>query len=364
MDPSFTATQAPSEASVPYGHTCAPCAKAKQKCISRGEKCVRCHRRGLECRPSATRVRKRGARTASVLQSSQIENKLDDLMSLLRAHNAIPQATPDHHVAPTEPGTGAATSTLGNNTPTTSQRSSAPPSAAHLFSGEGSAAHHDASQSIPCGSSPPSNDDELCQSHADELLDTFRTHYLRHFPFTYLAPEVSAQNLQLHRPFLWMNIQAICTRSSSQREILGQQVREYFARKFIIDLEKDIDILQGILTYLGWSLYHFSGKPFLRRFASAANALVAEMRLHETLESARAVHHINSQPHSNDSSTSSTVDRTNEERRAILATFIISSMSLAEQPEYYGDEMLVAVAQIRQFVEEVAECTACSLDYS
>lgn len=252
--------------------------------------CVnRCHRRGLECRPSATRVRKRGARTASVLQSSQIENKLDDLMSLLRAHNAIPQATPDHHVAPTEPGTGAATSTLGNNTPTTSQRSSAPPSAAHLFSGEGSAAHHDASQSIPCGrssrivlsitgsstsivslrdflfmancpqytdpptgSSPPSNDDELCQSHADELLDTFRTHYLRHFPFTYLAPEVSAQNLQLHRPFLWMNIQAICTRSSSQREILGQQVREYFARKFIIDLEKDIDILQGILTYLGW----------------------------------------------------------------------------------------------------------------
>ncbi|KAK8010908.1 Zn(II)2Cys6 transcription factor [Apiospora arundinis] len=378
MEPASSTPQSSSEAAVPYGHTCATCAKSKQKCTSRGGgKCVRCHRRGLECRPSL-RVRKHGAKQALTLQKSQIEGKLDDLVSLLRARNAIPQVAPVRHATPADLSSEAITSTDWSSNTTAGQDYSPPSSAVQLSSVEGSAPHRDADLSISCGSPLPSDGNEWDQSHENEVLDAFRTHYLRHFPFTYLAPEVSAQHLRCHRPFLWMNIEAICTKSSSEREILGQQIRQEFARKFIIDLERDLDLLQGVLTYLGWSLYHFSGKPFHQRFASAANALVADMQLDGTPKSARTMNHTTNQIHANGCPASSTTERNNEERRAILATFIISSTisnflktdvvrwtpqvedsldSLAGQPEYRQDEILVGIAQIRRFVEEVTQVT-------
>lgn len=84
------------------------------------------------------------------------------------------------------------------------------------------------------------------------MLETFRTHCLQRFPFVYIAPTVNAQDMQRHRPFLWMNIQAICTKSPLQCELLGRQIREYLAQKLYVELEKDLDLLQGLLAYLSW----------------------------------------------------------------------------------------------------------------
>ncbi|KAK8060074.1 hypothetical protein PG996_010004 [Apiospora saccharicola] len=382
MEP-VSSSRSPSEASVPYGQACATCSKAKQKCVSRGGgKCLRCHRRGLDCHPSASsRVRKHGAKQASTLQASQIEGKLDDLVSLLRAQNAIPTTAPGSHLAPIELRSEVPRSIRipYSNSVSTCNRLSTPSANSHISSDESSYPLHDTTQSGSCDSSPPSDGDELHLSDADEILKTFRNHCLHRFPFLYLDPALGAQEMQRERPFLWMNIQAICTKSFLQCEQLGQQIREYLARKLFVELEKDLDLLQGLLTYLSWTQYHFIGKPFLLRFSGTLNALLFDLQLAEPPRSVGEALHTNNNPvHLFGYQAPVSTRRTNDERRAILATFIVSSVissfrkadvvrwtphvddcikSLAEDPEHYGDEILVAIAQIRKFVEDVAQTT-------
>ncbi|KAK7927398.1 Zn(II)2Cys6 transcription factor [Apiospora marii] len=353
----------PSEASVPYGQACATCSQAKQKCVSRGGgKCLRCHRRGLDC----------------PLRASEIEGKLDDLVSLLRAQNAIPQTASASNLVPMESRSEVAMSipVPYSGSASTSHQSSAPSANSHVSSDGDSFRFHDAAQSDSCDSSSTSDGDGLHQSHADEILETFRTHCLQRFPFVYIAPSFSAQDMQRHRPFLWMNVQAICTKSPLQCELLGRQIREYLARKLFVKLERDLDLLQGLLTYLSWTQYHFVGKPFLLRFAGTVNALVFDLQLAEPPKSIGDALRTNNNPaHLFGYQPPVSTERTDEERRAILAAFIVSSIfrkadvvrwtphvedcisSLAANPEHYGDEILVAIAQIRKFVEEVAQVT-------
>lgn len=77
----------PNRQPAPYGQACVSCARAKCKCIGRIDStdhtCERCHRLGRQCqRPPPLRKRpvKRPPKNVS-----QLEEKLDDLVTLLKA---------------------------------------------------------------------------------------------------------------------------------------------------------------------------------------------------------------------------------------------------------------------------------------
>jgi hypothetical protein len=84
------------------------------------------------------------------------------------------------------------------------------------------------------------------------MLLTFRTQYLANFPFVLIPSDMPVQRLQLEQPFLWMNIRGVCTMSTTQGQIIGDKIREVLGRKLFVELERDMDLLQGLLVHLTW----------------------------------------------------------------------------------------------------------------
>jgi hypothetical protein len=98
----------------------------------------------------------------------------------------------------------------------------------------------------------PSQLEELSPTKAELFLERFRTLHLKFSPFFYIPPEMTALQLQTERPFLWLNIRAVCTRSAAEQSTLGVRIRETLAKQVVVESERSIDLLLGLLCYLSW----------------------------------------------------------------------------------------------------------------
>jgi hypothetical protein len=88
--------------------------------------------------------------------------------------------------------------------------------------------------------------------HAEASLEYFRMQSSS-FPFVIAPKQWSLDFLRSHRPLLLLAIICMATRSDSklQRQ-LEFQLREMLSRKVLVNGEKSLDVIQGILLYLGW----------------------------------------------------------------------------------------------------------------
>ncbi|KAI5919994.1 hypothetical protein F4810DRAFT_685154 [Camillea tinctor] len=222
----------------------------------------------------------------------------------------------------------------------------------------------------------------LSAAQAEEMLELFREHHLKTFPFVFIHPETTAAQLAAERPYLWLNIQAICSKSPSQRAALGLRCRETTAKKVLVDMDRNIDLLLGVLAYLGWAMHQFRGKPQLVALMNVAITLVTDLRLDRPTQD---------NPNKEENcfksyvypKVSISVVRTNEERRATIACYAFCSCvsmflksqpmrwtrhmedslcKLAANPEYPGDELLVMIVRSHRIIEDVAQVTWRSLD--
>ncbi|OTA98461.1 hypothetical protein M426DRAFT_325964 [Hypoxylon sp. CI-4A] len=383
--------------SVPYGQACTNCSKAKCKCISRSgpgaTTCERCQRLGKECVPSVS-VRKRAARRPASERTAHLEEKLDDLVSILRAQAAGNPATGVGATSYRSPSSGdlpsAAVSVDSNPgssmelDPSVTAISDAgkivnvepsiPPSAETSFCDRYMIAN-----SYPTPPTIPSSQaGDLSPADAEETLRVFKEDFLGFFPFVYISPETTAAHLQQTRPFLWLNILTVCCKSSKQKAAYGQKIREYVAQKMLVDLDRNVDMLLGILAFIGWGMHHFNGKPYILAFVNTAQTLVADLRLDKPPQDHfyREIHCF--KPSTPYPKLPYTGNRTDEERRAVLACFIISSgisnflrtqtmrwtphmedslQKIATNPECLNDEILVAMVKSYRIQEEVAQIT-------
>lgn len=94
--------------------------------------------------------------------------------------------------------------------------------------------------------------DELSPFEAAKILRRFRDELLPSFPFIWLKPDVTPQDLARDRPFLWLNIRAVCETSTAKMHVLGDRIRTMLANKVLVELERDTDILHGLMAQLGW----------------------------------------------------------------------------------------------------------------
>ncbi|KAI0123609.1 hypothetical protein BJ170DRAFT_639781 [Xylariales sp. AK1849] len=356
----------------PYGHACADCAKSKCKCIYRGiGNCERCHRRGLECRPSDA-VRKRSTRkTASVSRTSHLEERLEDIVKLLQSQQTA-NGAPRTHV----PGSATGLQSLDagrhsqyDEDPCLASNTSQPAIPTPPMTIASSA-------SYTPGPAPSNLDDELSPREAEDMLDNFRTHYLTSFPFMWIKSDRSAQDIRREQPFLWLNIRVACSKSTSQIHLLGDKIRETLARRVFVDLERNMDLLLGLLVFIGWFGYHGRGKSLLCRYVNVANSLVSDLRLVRPFDLHGTADYFCSKPRAH--------EQTSEDRRAVLGTFIVAStvsnflrvdvtrwsthmddclQKLAENPEYPGDELLVATTRARLLAEDVIRSSWRRGDY-
>lgn len=84
------------------------------------------------------------------------------------------------------------------------------------------------------------------------LLHDFSSRYLQFFPFIYIPPSTNAEDFQRERPFLWLNIQAICTQTFNEQNKISLKIREILAKRVLVDGERSIDLLLGLLAHLSW----------------------------------------------------------------------------------------------------------------
>jgi hypothetical protein len=87
---------------------------------------------------------------------------------------------------------------------------------------------------------------------AESNLQTFRTVHLQFYPLVHIPAELTAQECRRKWPFLWSNITAICARSMDVQCELGVQIREYLARRIVVEGGRSIDLLLGLLVHLSW----------------------------------------------------------------------------------------------------------------
>lgn len=274
----------------------------------------RCHRLRKECRP-AEKLRRRNPRKPVKSKTARLEERLDDLVSLLKC-GAAPG------IAGMQP---SATVPLGNAT---------------LSSTAHDASFSSAPLMTPAASECTDYSYEPSYFEATRSLQHVVTDKLKYFPFIHIPPDLSAQQLQQDRPFLWLCLMTIGSKSTSQQQILAKKIRQMVAQEMIVKSEKSIEFLLGLLAFIGWyggrghgsgrssaniayrGTSHLPTKPYLSLFTQLAVSLVYDLGLNKSVTSALKEAHMVPcvcPP------TRSITPRTMEERRAVLSCFVISS---------------------------------------
>ncbi|KAI1388440.1 uncharacterized protein F4822DRAFT_402841 [Hypoxylon trugodes] len=317
----------------PYGQACLGCSRAKCKCFQRadGSACERCHRLGKTCEP-AMAVRKRKAATPPPapeqpkqplpsMVSSRLEEKLDDLVTLLRSqaaekqgptriqtHRQTPQSTPEGHIGQ-----------YGNST-------SPPPSHEHpdlVLDTAASVVHLVRPTSPPISPSLILDDvsvHKLPNEIADEQLNLFRHLFVSMFPLIHIPATLSAAELRHQKPFLWLVIMALTTKMVSQQFAMEETIWEIVSRRIMCQHLVDLDLILGVICFASWSHYFKKDKPFMSKLSQLAVSLAFELGIHHDVPAISPRRHqfpVQKAPRQH--------PRTMEERRTMLAVFHLTS---------------------------------------
>jgi hypothetical protein len=138
-----------------------------------------------------------------------LEDKLDEVVSLLRTQPAAPVSmSPDDQLVLT-PESSVFTQRLSYN---------------------------------------PENHDRLTP---EQLVD-FRTTYLHLFPFVYLSENLTTDDLHVRYPLLCHAIRTVLTKAVTQQSRLSKQLREQLASRIIVQGERSIDVLLSLIMCIAW----------------------------------------------------------------------------------------------------------------
>lgn len=208
----------------------------------------RCHRLGKPCRPS-TAVRKSVYRAKKPTSTSDwrvrvLEERVDEVVSLLKTVPSLQQGTAN----PSGTDSLLAAADHGLSTSSNEGAHRATPVVAHAAP----LAHSESDHVAHTSTAGLLNSAWLHPNDAKEYLETFRTQFLQFLPFVYVSDSTTPQWLQQERPFLWLCITAICTKSPAQQDVLGGRIRDVIAREVVAEGERSIDLLLGLLAFIIW----------------------------------------------------------------------------------------------------------------
>lgn len=173
-----------------------------------------------QCVP-APYTRKRSSKRRT--RTAELEEKIEDLVTLLKSQTGEKSASPQSAPAGVEPA--ACASGLGHPTPSSS------------------------AASTPEGPYPSV---DLSPEEEAVSLDLFRTMYLSYFPFVHIPDDTTARCLKRSRPVLWLVVVGLTCRSTARRVATMGRVEEILARRVVAGHERGVDLLLGIVAVLGW----------------------------------------------------------------------------------------------------------------
>ena len=175
------------------------------------------------------------------------------------------------------------------------------------------------------GRLPNFNSSMIPVEEAEQCLETFRANMLDSYPIM-VIPDISASALKAQRPFLWLAIMVVTTKSTLKQRCLGMEIRAKIAERLIVEGERDLDLLMGLLVCVAWSQYYiFNGKPITTNICALALAVLADLGLNKPI--LREVCVVLAEFDSKGCPGRTVANtRTLEERRAALAAFSVSQL--------------------------------------
>ncbi|KAH7001460.1 hypothetical protein EDB80DRAFT_722326 [Ilyonectria destructans] len=356
----------PKPATAKWGAACQQCSIAKAKCIRSNTapwaKCDRCERLVKDCAEQVHRPRKK--RQPKPSRTAQIEERLNGLVNLLKASGGLTNAdlATDTTCIPTEVDPAV------SNQQTPSKRP------------EASFAPSDNPWAIPeiynsyappsCICRPESGDAPPPPDSDEVLLNIYRNELQALHPFVVIPNNVTAAKLKSHRPFLMSAIRMV-TSFRSLRSMRAQMyyLMQHIADHMLIRSERSLDLLMGILVIAAWYQYHCFMHAQLNNLIALAVTLVGELGLHRSPSLLERTNLMVVKPFYPER-------RTNEERRALLGVWFLSSaMSLGfsriesmrytkyiqecvqvleDENEYETDVNLVHLVRIQHLTERIS----------
>ncbi len=165
--------------------------------------------------------------------------------------------------------------------------------------------------------------EDLVPVESDEtLLTIYRNQLSSMFPFVIIPAGTTPRQLQATRPFLLKVIRMVAS-VRHLRLVRGQTraVMEHISNAMLMRSERSLDLLQGILVFLGYYHYHCMVHAQFNNLIRLAVSLVEDMDL-STCPKSQSQQRRSQLPLVH---TEEPVSRTNEEKRALLGVWYISS---------------------------------------
>ncbi|KAJ5224376.1 uncharacterized protein N7469_007879 [Penicillium citrinum] len=337
---------------------CRMCAKAKVRCEPESDStCKRCCRLGKQCSGQVPGAQRRPPSAKRNAEISVLEAKVDRMAALLAASTSSV-------FNPSELGTSVGESSN------------------RLYAG------------IPTAST---------EDEGDIILRIFNTQMVHLFPFVVIAPHVTAEQLRQDKPFLFLNISMVACQKSSQQRELYRIIKEYVAEHIVLQNERSLDLLQGLLVFLAWFISHppapcqtsetlpdltvqqaAKGPAQLDAFTHLALAQLTSLRLAHGSNSPKKLSKPLSYVGKMDALIDSTQARTLEERRAYLGCYYLTVMmsscvrdmeplrftkyteeccnTVSLVPEFPTDTLLVPLVRTAHLADKIVQ-TICSDDF-
>ncbi|KAH8888428.1 hypothetical protein GQ53DRAFT_843406 [Thozetella sp. PMI_491] len=314
-----------------YGRACMNCSRAKCRCIARpsSQGCERCHRLNKPCTPGDFSRKRNAQKNNPIARIAQLEGKLDGLVSLLQASPA--QIGPQAEAVALPP----------------------PPSNPSTYAGSNSTAPTPTSSGLSPAAFEPSVEE------VDEGLGIFRTRMLKFFPFLHLTDDI--QWLRQERPFLFLCIIAVSSKSTPRRFALCKEIKQTLAQRIFLDGQGlvNLDLLLGLLTFLSWGNDQLlnCNPHILSRFTQLAMTITFELRLNHPFGTQKKMLPVEKSPEDCFGPTGTT--RTLEERRALLGCYIMSSIISS----YFGQiDPLRSSPYIEECIAVISQSRECPSD--
>jgi hypothetical protein len=155
----------------------------------------------------------------------------------------------------------------------------------------------------------------------EALLSMYRTRLSPQFPFVVVPDCVTSAELKKSQPFLFKTIRMVA--SLRQRPSMWKQrgaLMQHISNAFFLSLDRSLDLLQGMIVFLGWYHYFCFAHGHFNNLAHLASSMIIDMRLDKArtkplLRNARLRGIDPDEPEA----------VSNDEKRAILAVWYINS---------------------------------------
>jgi hypothetical protein len=125
---------------------------------------------------------------------------------------------------------------------------------------------------MPCPGEPSGRE-------AEQALEWFRTAMSPFLPFVYLPPGTTSQKLRAEKPFTWLNVMYIATSNVQRQLMLAQSIKQIVANKVVVDEVKNLDILLGLLVFTGWYVGSCQRSTSPVAFDAAAKPMACRIRM-------------------------------------------------------------------------------------